>query len=174
MGFIPLGVIGRPFGIRGEVRLKPHNRTTTWFDRAEGIWVRSGEEETPRFLRSLGCRWHKDFLLLSLAGIRNRDHAEELRGLEVVAPEEELEPLEEGEFYWYRLIGLRVQTRQGKVIGEVVRMEETAPKLGGTDLFVVSGESGEILIPALEGLIEEIDLGSGTIVVNEERMEEGA
>ncbi len=166
--YVPLGKVGRPFGVRGDLRVTPLNRLTTWFDSAEGVWIR--EEDggpEPEYFKVLAARRHKNQIVLALEGIRDRNAAESLRGREVVAPEEALEPLEEGEYYWYQLIGLAVETDSGRSLGEVIRMEETAPELGGADLFVVAGTEGEILIPVAESSVAAIDLEARKLVVYE-------
>jgi 16S rRNA processing protein RimM len=165
--YIPLGVVARAFGIKGEIRIRPHNPRTTWFDESEGVWLRKDPSREPGYYRIMKSRRHKDQIVLALEGIRDRNQAEELRGLEAVAPEDRLEPLEEGEYYWYRLIGLSMETVGGRRLGEVIRMEETSPDSDGNDVFVVRGEGGELLIPVTEEAVASIDFEKGRIVVNE-------
>ncbi|MFO8056498.1 MAG: ribosome maturation factor RimM [bacterium] len=163
--WIPLGVVGRPFGIKGEIKLKPYNPDTTWFDHAEGVWVRENEVSEPTFYPLVRSRRHKEFILLTLKGIHGRDEAERLKGSEAVVPEDKLEPLSEDEYYWYHLIGLRVEDTEGRHIGEVVRMEPTAPSAGGNDLFVVRGDKGEILIPASDPPVKDISQEQGRMLI---------
>ena len=88
MAYISLGTITRPFGIKGEVRLKPHNPQTEWFDNAEGIWVRRDDQD-PEYIPLVRARWHKDCLVLTLEGVADRNRAEEMRGLDVVADQDQ-------------------------------------------------------------------------------------
>jgi len=166
MRYIPLGVAGRPFGIRGEIRLKPYNPRTTWFEKAPGVWLRTDKDSEPVFFPLRRARRHKEFILLDLEGVDDRDRAEELRAMEAVAPEDELEQLEEGEYYWHQLVGLEVETIEGEKLGRVIRMEQTAPELGGNDLFVVRTEEGELVIPATKEAVAEVDLSKSKMVVN--------
>ncbi|HUT54066.1 MAG TPA: ribosome maturation factor RimM [bacterium] len=163
---IALGVVGKAFGIRGEVRVRPHNPRSTWFDTAEGLWLRSSPAAEPEFLRILKRRRHKEFFVFTLDGVRDRDDAERLRGLEVVAAEDELEALEADEFYWYQLIGLKVRDAEGRALGEVVRIEETDPKLGGNDVLVVRGDDGEFLVPATKDAVSAIDVKAGAMTLS--------
>jgi 16S rRNA processing protein RimM len=160
---IVLGVVGKAFGIRGEVRVRPHNPRSTWFDTAEGVRLRSGAEEEPEYYRILRRRRHKEFVVLALEGVKDRDSAEALRGFEAVAAEDELEPLAADEFYWFQLVGLRVMDGAGREIGRVVRIEETDPELDGNDVFVVRSEAGEVLVPATRDAVAEIDVKGGTM-----------
>jgi len=165
MKYIALGVVTKPFGVRGDVRVKPYNLDTTWFEGAEGVWLNRANQPEPEYFRVVNSRRHKDVFVLSLEGVRDRDGAEALRGREAVAPEDQLEPLDDGEFFWYQLVGLEVETEGGEKLGRVARMEETSAKRGGADLFVIESESGEIMLPATEQAIKTIDLESKKITV---------
>jgi len=163
--WIPLGVVGRPFGLKGEVKLKPYNPYTTWFDKAQGVWFRRNEGAEPVFYPLIRARSHKEFVLLTLEGVRDRDEADDLKGAEAVTPEDRLEPLEEDEYYWFQLVGLQVEDTEGNRIGEVVRMEPTAPDADGNDVFVVRGEKGEFLVPASDPPVKEISVSGGRILI---------
>lgn len=163
--YISLGTVARAFGIRGEIKIKPHNRQTTWFDRAEAVWLRSRPEDEPVRHQVLKSRRHQDFIVLVLAGITDRNQSEAMRGMEVLAPEDQLEPLGENEFFWYQLVGLTVVDEAGARLGEVVRIEETAPELDGSDVIVAFGEEGEVAIPATTDAVAEVDLSAGRLVV---------
>lgn len=166
MNYLALGVVGRPFGIRGEIRIRPHNPRTAWFDAVVGVWLRREPSDEPDYFPVLKSRRHKDMLVLTLKGVLDRDQADLLKGMEVVAPEDQLDPLEEGEYYWHQLIGMSVENTAGKLLGTVDRIEETDPGLGGNDVFVVAGDGGEIMIPATEEAVSKIDMESGKMVVN--------
>ena len=61
----------------------------------------------------------------------------------------------------YPIVGLKVQTEPGEDLGSVSEILET----GSNDVYVTSGGSGEILIPALASVIREIRLSDGVMVV---------
>lgn len=171
MNYIPLGMVARPFGIRGEIKVKPHNRLTTWFDHAETVWLRPRPEDQPAPYRVLKARRHQEFIVLTLDGVRDRNAAEALKGWETVAPEDTLEPLADDEFYWYQLVGLKVAAEDGRILGEVIRIEETAPELEGNDVLIGFGEEGEFQVPATTDAIVKVDLAGGRIVVRTEAIE---
>jgi len=50
---------------------------------------------------------------------------------------------EEGEYYWFDLIGLRVVTVAGEEVGKLVNILET----GSNDVYVVEAEAGSFLFP---------------------------
>ena len=69
--------------------------------------------------------------------------------------------LPEYEYYHDQIIGLQVITTNGKRIGTVIDV------LSGTsnDNYIVLGSAGEVLIPAIEDVIQSIDLDNGIITI---------
>lgn len=70
-------------------------------------------------------------------------------------------PLPEGQFYHHQIIGLQVRTTSGEYIGEITDI------LTGksNDNYIVRGDTGEILIPAIEDVIQSIDLDTGVVTI---------
>ena len=70
------------------------------------------------------------------------------------------QPTEE-QFYHSQIIGLTVKTTTGELVGTVTDI------LSGksNDNYVVEGKRGEVLIPAIEDVIREIDLEAGVITI---------
>lgn len=107
-------------------------------------------------------RWHSRYALLTLAEITNRNEAEALRGLKVLAPLAEAVPLEEDEFYLYQIIGARVEMEDGESLGTLVEVLET----GANDVYVLRGsEYGEVLLPVTEETVLKTDIEAGRVLV---------
>ena len=70
-------------------------------------------------------------------------------------------PLAEGQFYHHQIIGLQVKTTSGEYIGEITDI------LTGksNDNYIIHGATGEILIPAIEDVIQSIDLSTGIVTI---------
>jgi len=102
------------------------------------------------------------FARLQLAEVTTREAAEALLGLLVVVDAGVLEPLPEGEYYWYQLVGCEVWSHAGSRLGTLKGLWAT----GGHDLLVVEGEDGcEILLPAARELLRAFDPRAGRIIV---------
>jgi 16S rRNA processing protein RimM len=99
---------------------------------------------------------------ITLAGVEDRTAAEKLRGRLVLVDADCLGALEEGEYYTYQLVGCRVESKQGESIGTVTEIWST----GAPDVLVVADAHGkQHLIPAAEGLLQEVDIEGRRIVV---------
>ncbi len=100
-------------------------------------------------------------LYVKLSGIDDREAALALRGQYLQVPQSDLEPLGQGQYYRFQLVGLSVRSTEGESLGRVVRVLTTP----SNDVFVVDGPLGEVLIPAIEDIVKEIDLQAGAMTV---------
>ena len=150
---VAIGRISSIHGIKGELRVMPLTDFPERFDQGVQVWL----DGVP--LRVRRRRWQGKEMILSLEGIDTRDAADALRGKELMAPSPK--PLEEGVFYQHDIVGLRAVTREGEVLGRISDVLST----GSNDVYVVVGDRGELLLPALEGVVHEIDVTNGRMVV---------
>ncbi len=157
--FLVIGQITKPHGVRGEVRVMPYTDLPERFTWLETVYV---GEKNPRPVAVEAARLHKNMVLLKLAGFDDRNGAETLRGEWLQLPEEEAIPLEEGEYYLYQLVGLRVFTDTGEALGTLVELIETR----ANNVFLVRGPRGEVLLPDTAEVVQEIDFDNGRIVVH--------
>ncbi|MDR5710211.1 MAG: ribosome maturation factor RimM [Armatimonadota bacterium] len=153
-----IGTITRPHGLRGEVRVLPDTDLPDRFQALRRVLVAGSEGEVPYEVESV--RPHGRFFLVKLRGVESREAAEALRDGELCIPEEEASPLPEGTYYVADILGLEVRTTEGEVLGRVREVLRT----GANDVYVVAGER-EILLPAIEDVIQEVNLGSRYMVV---------
>jgi 16S rRNA processing protein RimM len=158
--WVVIGKITGAHGIRGEVRVTLFIDDPETLNDMETLYLerRSGRE--PLDVESV--RFHKGNALVKFKVVRDRSEAEQLRGREVVIPFEWLPALEEDEFYVAEIVGLTVETEQGEPLGKVEQVIFT----GSNEVYVVrGGPEGEILLPAIESVINSVDLEAGRIVV---------
>ena len=150
---VTIGQITSIHGIKGELRVMPLTDFPERFDAGAEVWL----DGSPRRVRR--SRQQGKELIVSLDGVDTRDAAEALRGKELMAPSPTR--LDEGVFYQHDIIGLRAVTPDGQALGRVSEVIAT----GSNDVYVVTGDRGELLLPALEDVVREIDLANGRIVV---------
>jgi 16S rRNA processing protein RimM len=92
----------------------------------------------------------------------DRNEAQALAGSTLYVDSETLPPLEEGVYYGFQLIGLRVATVGGEELGRIEDILET----GAHDVIVVRGPRGEVLLPSVEQVVREVDLEQGRVIVD--------
>jgi 16S rRNA processing protein RimM len=158
---IHLGTIGRVHGLGGEVRLKVSRLLEPAIPALRRVSL-AKEGGEPRFFFVESVRPHGDAFLLKLEGIADRTEAESLRGTEAWADRGDLEAAGARGPFHEDLVGLAVETKEGRAIGMV---EEVLEYPAG-DLYKVRGDGEEHLIPAAPGIVVSIDLDRGRMVVD--------
>ena len=106
------------------------------------------------------CRFHDGRPIVGLAGVASINDAEMFRGCELRVPDEALPKLGEGQYWYHELIGCDVVTASGREVGKVVRIDE-----GATDLLVVQGDSGEVLVPMIDRICRRFDVAGRRIEI---------
>ena len=89
--------------------------------------------------------------------------AEALAGQELRVPVDRLAPLPGGTFYRHDLIGCRVETPAGELVGTVESVEGT---LSGSRLVVSAASRGEVLIPLVANICIAVDPAAKRIVID--------
>jgi 16S rRNA processing protein RimM len=105
---------------------------------------------------------HNKFILAQLKGCEGIADAEKLIGSSVLVKRKNLPPPEEGEYYWFEIIGMDVVTDEGRPLGRVEKILPT----GSNDVYLVQGSGGEWLIPAIEEVIVRVDKNKGQMVIH--------
>lgn len=160
---IPVGKIARTHGVRGAVKVYPYGESLAIQEAGDKLILEpSAGASKLHELTLLSLKPQGKFLLAQFEELTSMEEARAMVGQEVFLREDRLPPTEEGEYYHYQLIGLKVETVQGKHVGVLRGILET----GGHDIYSVESEGKEILIPAVDEFISEVDLENGRIVID--------
>jgi len=99
--------------------------------------------------------------VLQVEGLNSRNAAEALRGSLIEALDADVRRNDEESFFVHELIGLDVVTSAGERLGKLVDVLQP----GSNDVYVVSGEPGELLVPAIGTVVLAIDLPAGVMTI---------
>ena len=154
--FLSLGKIVGAHGIKGALKVYSYAESASSFKPGSSVILKA--EGSERAFTIAWVKSHHKTILVAFEGVSNRNQAEELVGLELFVARESLAVLEEGVYYWSDIIGLSVFTLENEYLGRVASVIQT----GSNDVYVVKNEQGqdpaEILVPALEWVVREIDV----------------
>ena len=164
---IAIGVLGRPHGVSGEITLRLFNDIGEPPEDLESVILDRGGKRESRAVES--CRPCAAGLLVRFQGISSREQAAELTRSEVRVPRAALPALDAEEYYVADVVGCRVETEDGTVLGVVV---ETFWN-GGQDVMVVRGQKGdgdgdgpgEQLIPLVPDFVRSVDTAARLVRV---------
>jgi len=157
--FVVIGKFRKPHGIRGEVRMTVLTDYPDLIKKGQTVYL--GHHYQAYTIRS--TRWHGEDLLVSLEEMPDRSAVEIFRNIMVHMKSEQMPELPEGEFYLHQLVGLEVVTDQGEELGVLKEVLLT----GANDVYLLDSPEGkEILLPATEEVIQEINLEDRIMVVH--------
>jgi 16S rRNA processing protein RimM len=150
-----VGKIVGAHGVKGTSKISADVESLTIFKPGTALLVCSPDGSE----NSYEIDWvkpHSRGALLALKEVTSRDQAKTLVGAELYIQRARLPKLEDGAYYWFDLIGLKVYSSDDHYLGRLDSIIET----GANDVYVVHKEDREILIPALKSVVRSIDIES--------------
>lgn len=153
-----VGAVVGAHGVRGQVRVKSF--TADPADVAAYGPVES-EDGTRRFkLKVMGEV--KGLVIAKLEGVNDRNAAEAMRGTRFYVPRERLPELEEDEFLYTDLVGLKAEGEDGAVLGTVKGVADFG---AGELLDITLAQGGSLMVPFTKAAVPVVDIANKRLVV---------
>ena len=156
---LQVGVITSTHGVRGEVKIFPTTDDSKRFETLKEVWMDQNGQDVK--LKITGVKFFKKYVILKFEGFDAIEQIEKYRGKELFVDRKDAVELEKDEFFIADLIGLDVETTDGKNIGTIQEVLQT----GANDVYVVKGLSKEYYLPAISECVKSIDLGQNKMIV---------
>ena len=167
-GLVAVARVAKAHGIRGELCMDSHADSPLLFSSGATLYlepaVQPGKGKArPRPYVIKSVRDNNGRFILTLEGVADRNAAEALRGAEVLIPESDLPPPDEGEEYLHRLLGARVLLGDETEVGVFTAILDTPGQL----TWIITAKNGaEILFPAVPEFILGLDAPGGRIHID--------
>ncbi len=162
---VTIGKIERPFGVRGEARVRSLSDVPGRFERLSRVTLvaPSGKllETTVIQVRSGGPTF-----IVAFEAFTAPEQIAEFRGGLVQIPRGDSPALPADQYYECDLVGLTVWDEGGILLGTL----EDVWDLSGNQVFVVRRDGKELLIPAAKQVVAKVDIAGRTMTV---RLPEG-
>jgi len=140
-------------GIKGTNKIRSYAESLSLFRPGSSVLVReAGGQENSREIKWV--KPHTGTTLLLFEGIVEHHQAQALIGAQLFVLKEDLGELEDDTHFWFDLIGMAVYTTEAAYLGRIESIIET----GSNDVYVVQDNKKEVLIPALESVVVDIDV----------------
>lgn len=158
--WIIVGRFGRPHGVKGFITV--HSFTEP----------RENILKYPKWRAKINNQWqhleiahaevnHKA-ILAKVDGYQDRESVSRLTNVEIAVSTDTLPDLDDGEYYWFELIGMKVMNQQGVSFGSVREILST----GAHDVLVVHGEHKHLIPYVYDKFIISINKQEGMITVD--------
>ena len=161
MGLISFGKISKVHGLSGEVRFIPFSRQLDNISTLKRIFLIKTPKSPPVVLNISKSRIQKNAAILKIKDVDSIEEAQKLVGSIVHVEASDLNDLEDDEYYWFELVGLKVYTDSGEYVGIVDNLMDRSLQ----SLLVVKNEDKEHLIPLTEPIVQKVDLDHSRIII---------
>ena len=157
---LKIGLIVKPQGIKGEVKIQPLTDDINRFKKLKEVVI---DDKNYRVLKATVGG---GTVFLALSGIADRDTAETFRGKFLFVTRENAVPLPKGRYFIADVIGCAVKTDAGELVGTVKEITSSR-----TDIFTVSTVDNRIMrFPFLKDLVISVDVSEKIVTVNSKRL----
>jgi 16S rRNA processing protein RimM len=158
---VTIGKIERPFGVKGEVKVRSLSDVPGRFDSLGPVSVLNASGHASEKVVTRVRRAGADYIV-QFAGITTPEEAGVLRGGFIQIPHQNDLPRSPDVFYECDLVGMTVLDEQGTELGDV----ETTWHLPGHDVLVVKRGTREWLVPAVKDFVKSVDVSKRRMVVH--------
>lgn len=159
--YLEIGQIVNTNGLKGFLKVKPLTDDITRFEDLETVYIEKAKELVEFKIQDV--KYSKNMVLLKLEGIDDINEAEKYKNFYIKINREDAVELEEDSYFIVDIIGCEVYTDENKFLGKVTDVFPT----GSNDVYTVkNGQGKDILLPAIEDVVKDIDIENKKIVVH--------
>ena len=155
---ILVGVILGAHGVQGAVRLRSLSAEPESIFAFKVLTDESGDRKFALKLKGA----MKDYFVVSLNGVTDREGAEALRGTRLFVTRSALPPAGAHEYYEADLIGLKADGKDGKSYGTVKALHDYG---AGAFLEIQPVKGSSFMLPFTDACAPEVDVAAGHITV---------
>lgn len=159
-----LGKITKTHGVQGELVFFLDVDTPSAYEELESVLIEIKGELVPHFIESISI--NRDRAIVALEGVETIEDAQKLVNTDLFLPLENLEPLDDDQFYFHEIIGYSVRDEKLGDLGTVRAVYTMATQ----DLIAMDYQGQEILIPANSAIVPSADRSNRVLNV---RLPEG-
>ena len=159
-GYTWIGTVIGARGIKGEVRVKYFTDYPEYYLKSKILFLENTRNLTPK--KVIKFRSEKKGWAIIFEGVSTRNAAEEIKGLRILIPDNQLKPLEKNEFFVHQLIGCRVEDKNGYFLGNIINFLETP----ANNVFEVKKGKKQFLVPDVPHVVLDLDLKKRQMIID--------
>ncbi len=156
-----VGIIQKPHGVYGEVKVKPETRDLDRLSTSSKIFIANPKTKEIIPARIEQLRTNNEGWIAKFDQIKTREQVPEFRFFLVLTPISDRPQLDDGHFYYSDLENLDIKTTDGAIIGKVIEVLE----MPSVESFSCKINDKNILLPWIDECVKEVNVESGYIQV---------
>lgn len=164
-GWVSVGAFASTHGVRGDIKLRAFTQNPESVLEYEKLHLgKDGKVVQVHF-----SKVSKGMLIVSVDGIKTREEAQALNGIELFVPRSCFQEIEgDDEFYIADMIGLRAKSPSGKELGHVRAIEN----FGSDDLVDIllkvpaKGIGLSLMVPFTQRYIPKVNIAGKIIILD--------
>ena len=154
--YLEVGKVTNVHGLMGEVRVQPWADSPDFLCQFKTLYV----DKAHWPIRVERARVHKNMVILKLEGVTDVNGALAMRNAVLYIDRKDAN-LPEGSFFLADLMDMEVRDTQGKVLGKIADVLT----LPANNVYVVRGGEREIMIPAVDQFVKEVNVDEGYMTI---------
>ncbi len=158
--FVDLGLIKSTKGLKGEVKVKPLIDAELF--KSNKSYLITPPLQLNRKLTIEAVNTSKEPIVIKFKEINSIEEAQTLKGRYLQIPTDDLP---DGYYSKDAVIGFKVFSKGGRLIGEVIAMEESIAH----DIFVMKVDSKEARFASVKEIILDVDLKNKKIIIDTDK-----
>ena len=166
--YLEIGIILKPQGLQGEVKVQPVTDDPNRFLSLECVYMKRGEAFARISVLSASVRG--EAVYLHLTGVEGRDAAEKLRGEALYIDREHAVKSDPDAVFIADLIWCSVVDETGRRIGFIRDVQQP----GASDVYEIETPGGLLWVPVLRDVVTGIDTEAGVVTLDAVRLNETA
>jgi 16S rRNA processing protein RimM len=157
---VGIGVVVKAHGLKGDLKVLPATWRVERFADLEGVWL-EGKDGRIHWLTPRRMRFEQGMVYIRFNEAATREYAEPLIGGQLFVDVDDRDELPEDLYYVDDLIGCKVICSVNGELGTITDVMD----LPANDVWQVDGSFGEVLIPVIHEIVQQIDIEAKTIQV---------
>lgn len=157
--YIEGGKVVGTHGVRGGLRIQPWCDTPEFLCQFKKLFLKTSSGYDS--FKVMSSKPHGNVVIMEIDGVDNMDAAEALRG-KIVYIERKALKLDKDQYLICDLLGCKVyDADSNKELGEISDVSKT----GANDVWHISKEGKEYLIPVIDEVVISVDIDEDRIVI---------
>ena len=158
-----IGIVTKPHGMAGEVKVKPLTDFPTRFEELKRVNMVSKDSDLfEHVVQNVRIR-KNDSIFMKFKGINSISEATKLVGSEIVINKEDCVKLPPDSYFLFDLVGMQVVLSHNEVIGTIEDIESNRAQ----DILLVKTISGKnVMVPFVKEIVTEVLMNEKKIIVN--------